>query len=246
MQVSITECDWGEAKRCDIRKLLDDVSSHIDRELRRPFDGQINVLNLPRLTEPRTFWRKSPQESYEINLTVRERDCCKFSYRFAYEFCHVISGHDNLRNNPNNWFHETICELASVFTMRRMAERWLAHPPYQNWADYARHLAQYADDLVARAAKNMPSDSEFKQWLSSREDDLRGDTYRRNDNAVIACRLLPVFEDDPRGWNAVTKFPTAELEFSDYLAAWKAGAEPVDRPFVDRVTKRLIGYTDGE
>ena len=246
MQITITECDWGEAKRCDIRKLLNDVASHINRELRRPFDGQINVLNLPGLTAPRTFWRRSSREPYEINLTVKGRDWCKFSYQFAHEFCHIISGHDNLRDNPNNWFHETVCELASIFTIRRMAKRWPSHPPYHNWTDYARPLAQYGDDLAAQVAKDMPSEGLFEQWLSSRVDDLSDDPYRRRDNAVVACRLLPVFENDPRGWNAVTQFPTSDLEFPNYLAAWQVGAEPIDRTFVERVTKRLIGNADGE
>ena len=32
-------------------------------------------------------------------------------------------------------FTRLLCELASVFTLRRMAEGWPSSPPYPNWAD---------------------------------------------------------------------------------------------------------------
>ena len=47
MGISVAECDWGVAKRGDIQALLADTASHIDRELRHPFDGRITVLSLP-------------------------------------------------------------------------------------------------------------------------------------------------------------------------------------------------------
>ena len=49
------ESDWGEADRDDIRMLLEDVASHIVRELRHPFDEAIRVVNLPTTDNPRAF-----------------------------------------------------------------------------------------------------------------------------------------------------------------------------------------------
>ena len=65
-----------------------------------------------------------------FGYSARDRKWAKFGYQFSHEFCHVLSNYENLKANPNNWFHEAICELASVFTLRRMAERWPTHPPY--------------------------------------------------------------------------------------------------------------------
>ena len=115
MNISVLPSEWGDAKQKDIQGLLEDVASHIARELRDPFHGTIRVMNLPTQDCPRTFFRKpGDTAAYEINLTAKNRLWSKFAYQFAHEFCHVLSGHDRLRDNPNNWFHEAICEMAEV------------------------------------------------------------------------------------------------------------------------------------
>lgn len=124
MRIEVLECDWGDAHRDDIRKLLEDVASHIVRELRDPFEATIRVMNLPGVNCPRTFFRSTDALVFEVNLTARDRRWSQFAYQFGHEFCHILSGHDRLRSNPNNWFHESLCELASLFVLRRMAERW--------------------------------------------------------------------------------------------------------------------------
>ena len=104
----------------------------------------------------------------------RDRQQNQYAYQFAHEFCHVLSGYEGLEGNPNNWFHETICELASVFTLRRMAERWPTHPPYPNWAGYSKHLLEYAllpvfEEFPAgwNAIRKFPSSSrELKCYLT--------------------------------------------------------------------------------
>ena len=62
-----------------------------------------------------------------IKLSARDTYWNKYAYQFAHEFCHVISKHDNLKENPNNWFHEAICELSiHAFTLRLYGGK-LAH-----------------------------------------------------------------------------------------------------------------------
>ena len=57
LQISVLESDWGDAVRDNIRVLLEDVASHIVRELRHPFDEAIRVVNLPTEDDPRAFYR---------------------------------------------------------------------------------------------------------------------------------------------------------------------------------------------
>ena len=141
VQIAVLECDWGVACRGDIKRLLEDVASHIVRELREPFVNTIRIMNLPGQSDPLTFFRGPDANAYDVNLTARDLKWCKFAYQFGHEFCHILSGHDRLRDNPNKWFHESICELASFFVLRRMAERWPAEPPFSHWADYSASLA---------------------------------------------------------------------------------------------------------
>ena len=120
MEIEILECDWGVARRDEIHVLLEDVASHIVRELRDPLDETIRVMNMPG-NPPRAFFRRAGDTAYEVNLTAKDRKWSQFAYQFGHEFRHVLSGHDRLRCNPDNWFHESLCELSSFFVLRRMA-----------------------------------------------------------------------------------------------------------------------------
>ncbi len=240
MELSVLEYNWGTARE-DIQRVLIDTASHINRELRHKFDGKINVLNLPEENSPKTYYRNLSSDSYRINLTANDNRWSQFAYQFAHEFCHVLSGHENLRGNPNNWFHESICQLASLFTLRRMGERWPSNPPSPNWADYATSLTCYAKDILVNARQYSPPDGKFDAWLQSNEKQLRSDPYLRKKNLVVAARLLPLFEQQMQGWNVITKLPNSMSRFPKYLSEWKLDIDPEDRLFLEQVKNKLTG-----
>ena len=246
MQIQICSCDWGEALPANLQALLENTASHIHAEIRQPVEGTINVLNLPSEDHPKAFFRKSGKGPYQINLTVRGRKWDQYAYQFAHEYCHVQSGHEQLRDNPNNWFHESICELASLYTLRRMGERWRENPPYRNWATYAPNLTAYADKIIsARSLASVP-DPRFAGWLLAEEPELRKDSCQREKNKIVACRLLGVFEECPRGWNSIRSLPASTAPILDYLKEWRAACPGDDRPFVDRVIAVLTGGMDDD
>lgn len=234
MQIIVDPSNWGEASLGDIEALLLDVASHIQKFLRKPLEGAIVVRPAPAYDwVPKTLFRESTEGPFFIQLTARDRKWSRFSYQFSHEFCHVLSEHERLKNSPNNWFHETICELASVFTLRRMAERWPSNPPYANWADYAESLASYAQERLSRKEHQLPEGITLSAWLLSEEEGLRKDPYQRCKNAVVAYSLLPIFESDPTGWNAIRRLPDSSALFKDYLSDWHSQVEPIDKPFVN-------------
>ena len=81
--------------------------------------------------------------------------------------------------------------------------------------------------------------------LSSQEDDLREASTRkefgdfreidRDKIAVFSHALLPIFENEPTGWNSVPNVPATKGRLREYLADWYTQVEPVDRPFVERI-----------
>ncbi len=238
VKIEVLECDWGEGRRNDIRVLLEDVASHIVHELRDPIDGTIRVMNLPG-NPPRTFFRRPGETAYEVNLTAKDRRWSQFAYQFGHEFCHVLSGHDRLRCSPNNWFHESLCELSSFFVLHRMAERWPTDPPYSNWANYSASLAEYAE-ATARKYREATPTGNFHEWLVANEDSMRDDPYLREQNGVVALRLLPLFEETPKGWNAVRHLPVSSGQIGEYIEAWSAEVQAADRLFVERVGEVLL------
>ena len=181
---------------------------------------------------PRTRLRFTPHQPIVIQLTARDNSWAQFAYQFSHEFCHVLSNYETLEGDPNNWFHEAICELASVFTLRRMVERWPTDPPYPNWATYAKSLEKYVKKLFLCKARQLPEHTTLRDWLSSHEEGLRQDREQRDKNAVVAYALLPVFESHIGGWNAIGKLPSSSVGFESYLSEWYSSVDSMDKPFV--------------
>ena len=242
MQLCVSQADWGDAQLSDIEILLKDVTSHLNRLLRTPFEGTIYVNPSPKGQPPLVSYRTSLDEPFVIWLTARNRRWSQFAYQFSHEFCHVLSGHENLKGNPNNWFHEAICELASVFTIRRMAERWPTHPPYPNWASYAKALEEYWQEHLAGQEIQLPEDITLQSWLSYHEEALRKNEYQREKNALVAYALLPIFESTPAGWNAIRNLPNSSGSLADYFVDWHSAVDPADKAFVARLSN-AFNYT---
>ena len=236
LRIIIEPGGWGVARLNDITRLLEDVASHLDRLLRTPFTGVIRVRQAPdHARTPRIFYRSSPEEPFVIQLTAQNRRWSQYSFQFAHEFCHALTNYEEIGANPNNWFREAISELASVFTLRRMAERWPHSPPYPNWASYAGSLASYTEERISRPEVQLPANVTLSEWLSSHEEILRQDPYLRDYNSLVAYILLPIFESDPTGWNAIRRFPTSRGSLADYLSDWYSLAEIPDKSFVRRI-----------
>ena len=236
MHIRVAPCDWGGAQLSNIQALLTNAASHITRQLREPFQGTIVVAATPSLVDgPMTHYRPSRQGSFTIHLSARNHYWSQFAYQFSHELCHVLSDFERLQEEPNGWFHEAICELASVFTIRRMAEQWPSRPPYPNWGEYANSLANYAEECLTQKECQLPAGMTLSTWLLAEEDSLRGDRYQRDKNAVVAYSLLPIFESEPAGWNAIKNLPDSTARFGDYLIEWRRMVEFTDRPFVNRI-----------
>ena len=244
MQLCVLQGDWGDARLADIERLLKDTASHLDRLLRTPFEGTIHVEPTPpdQPCCPRTLYRSPHADPFVIWLSARDRKWAKFGYQFSHEFCHVLSNYENLKANPNNWFHEAICELASVFTLRRMAERWPNEPPFPNSEDYAQSLRDYSEERLSRQEVQLPRGVTLQSWLSSQEESLRKNEYQREKNDLVAYALLPIFENTLEGWNAIRKFPTSSGCLADYLVDWHYSGDPEDKDFVARVSN-AFDYT---
>ena len=192
MEIRVEPDHWGEGRPFDIEVLLRNVASHLTRYLREPMGGTIIVLPAASTgDDPITRYRSTPEDSYVVLLSARDKRWSQFSYQFAHELCHVLSGYESLKASLNGWFHETLCELAAVFALLNMAESWNTSPPFPHWKDYATHLSDYANELLIRPERQVPQWSSLAQWITNEEDSLRQDRYQRDKNAIVAYALLP-------------------------------------------------------
>lgn len=241
MKIVVADSGWGLARPSDIQMLLENTASHLNRFLRSPFTGDIEVVSSPPSEEPMVHYRLSLNSPFRVQLTARDRHWSQFSYQFAHEFCHILSNYEFLQANPNQWFHEAICELASVFTLRRMAESWTIHPPFLNWSNYASSLADYAEARLSSEESQLPQEETLPNWLQGREYELREDPYQRELNGVVAYCLLPLFENYPVGWNTIRELPNSEEKLNIYLNEWHSRVHVEDRRLLESVMELLLG-----
>ncbi len=236
MDVVVIDCDWGDALLADIEALLKNVACHFTGFFREPPEGNIVVGTTPHPhDDPITLFRSSTEDPFTILLSARGRHWSQFAYQFSHELCHIMSDYERLRYSRNNWFHEALCELASIFTIRRMVETWPMRPPYANWAGYAQLLSSYAEEYLDREERRLPAGITLSKWLPSEEEGLRGNCRQMDKNAVVAYSLLPMFESEPAAWNTIRRLPHSSVMFREYMLEWHSWVEPAEKPLVKRI-----------
>ena len=166
------------------------MASHLTRHLREPLRATVEVTRAP--VEPQILLRVAGQTVYRILLNTGDTYWAQYTYQFGHEFCHLVAGYEQRFETPNQWVEETLCELASLFTLRSMAVTWKTHPPYPNWRDFAPALSHYASGEMAKV--QMPAADVWPVWLWEHEARARADPYlrrRQQDRCITAVAALP-------------------------------------------------------
>ena len=240
IQLCVSQGDWGNIRPNEIAKLLQDAAFHINRLLRVPFHEKIQV-DPSQVDHPKVLYRSSTEEPYTVWISARDHFWDQFAYQFAHEFCHILSNYEKIKDNPNNWFHEAICELASVFTLNCMSRRWRTHPAFPNRTDYAVALRDYRQDRLDNQEAHLPEGMSLHSWISLRENELRenpvAEQEQRDNQALVAYQLLPLFEKTPNGWNAIRKLPNSSEKLADYLVSWHRAVDLDDKTFVAKIVE---------
>jgi len=198
----------------------------------------------PILVEPRggpiVLYDRGPKGEYRVRLDTGSTYWCQYAFQFAHEFCHILCGYT--QDEPSNkWFEESVCELASLFVLHRMAETWKTDPPYPHWKDFAKHLKDYADKRIAQT--RFPPKGSLAAWYRENEAALRANSTDRKKNRVVAGILLPMFEQQPEHWEAVTWLNAAPSKkprtFQQYLTAWHDHCPAKHQAFVREIASKF-------
>jgi hypothetical protein len=193
-------------------------------------DGESIAITLQaRTTGPMTVTAPSPPEGEAIVwLTTQGNVWDKIAFQFAHEFCHVMADPSTFPWDRWAWIEESICEMASLFALRAMAKKWATVPPYPNWQPYAVDLEEYAKKHASERDHCLPSGIPFRTWLGAQMPllftDAANKIARREDNTIIGKELLPIFESDPKAWNAVRHLHAwprpAPMTVAEFFEAW--------------------------
>jgi hypothetical protein len=244
LDIHVQANGFGRASPADITVVLQSAASELWRHCRRTQLSGIDVYH--RSDHPQTDFQRTPSGRIAIGLATQDTYWAQYSFQFAHEFCHALA---NYGNNPrrlirypssaNLWLEESLCETASLFALRAMSRRWRTAPPYPAWRSYAPWLNAYAEERIASPEHQLPAGMSFFIWFRENQSALRQDSTIRNRNTIIAIRLLPIFEAEPRGWDALPFLNRGSLNanksLAQHLAEWHSRCPEDLRPFITRI-----------
>ena len=239
-ELRISPDGWGDASVPDIRAVL--------RSASESFLPRFPGLRLPAIEvsrsrgNPITLYQRGPTGEIRVRLDVEGPFWARFAFQFSHELGHILCGFEDYPN-PNLWFEESLCEVASLYGLGRMSESWSRQAPYPNWKDYAPALGKYRDERLDTAREKVPDGTTFEAWFRGKEPQLRKDPHLRAANLTIAAALLPLFEEAPEHWEAVRTLNAAhgnpDRSFPRYLGDWSRSAPERHREFIAKIAGRL-------
>lgn len=248
----------------------------------------INPMRLVASSAARQIWRHCQPRPFREMVVYPRKDCphCDFNrdskdririglhtslslysqqaFQFAHEFCHAIAGHSREgqrhdARHANHWLEECLCEVASLFSLRRMSEEWPNHKEFSKWTTgdkpYAPSLYSYAQDRIDEALAKLPLNQDFRIWFESQEQFMRDHPVGlekdektkeelRDDYTVIASRILPLLEAHPENWEAVSYLNLTphrdNKTLTDHLADWKTSCPERFRPFIEELERMFL------
>lgn len=229
---------WGGASTPDIKAVLGSAMT----ELWRYFPGRkLEGIVVTRGHDgPIVHYKRNDLKEIVIQLDTEGLYWCQYAYQIAHEFCHILCGFDEDWKG-NLWFEESLCETASLFVLRRMAETWEKSPPFEVWKSYAPNFKEYADDVMNR--RTVVAESRLADFYRKNQSRLAANPVDRELNGAISRLLLKVFEAKPDAWEAVTwlnSSPSRSGEtFEAYLTKWKKAAPERWHGFITDLAKRF-------
>ena len=209
---------WGGASRRDVEKVLHSAA----QPLLQHFPGRdLAPVEVRSKGGPIVWYKRGASDgAYTVCLDVGGTFWSQYAYQFSHELCHILCRYRQGKN-ANKWFEEAVCEMASLYSLRRMGETWKTKAPYPNWKSYSGSLTKYAQDLIDKT--EVPP-AGLGAWYEGEKEALRAKAELRDKNRVLAVTLLPQFEANPGWWESLTylnRFPSsADQSLEAYLQQW--------------------------
>lgn len=229
---------WGSARKEMIESVLYSVADELMSRLPKKLVVPIVVTHTD--SNPVALYDRGEKGEYRVALHASEENWHLYTYEFAHELCHILSNYEeNAKpgtSRYNQWFEETLCETASLYTLKNLAATWKNFPPSPDWEKETEKLNRFFDLLIAEGHRQLPAHAPLSDWLTSNEERLRQNPYLREKNEVVANLLLPLFQRNPENWSSLAYLNLdpgdARSSLQDYLRSWYLNAPAEHKTFI--------------
>ena len=218
--IKVEDSDWGEVSIEEIHKVLISTANQI-----LPYTKRVNwkpILIKRSNNGPMVLFERGKNDEYIVLLNTNGRYWCQYAFQFAHEIGHILCGYHQ-ENKRHLWYEEAVCEVASLFALRKMTKAWSEYPPYPHLITYAPEFQKYADKRMG--VDDTTDAFNFPEWYQKNRNALEQEPTNFDRNLIVASRLLPIFEKNPMLWDAcnMLSFPEQNMvSFEEYLQKWKA------------------------
>ena len=129
-KIRVAEGGWGNTPMDSLQLVLNSVAQEVGSHFVGRDLGTIKVVAAG--TNPMVLFEKDKDGEYVVQLSARDGRWYQFIYQFGHELCHIYSNFDNKEVvggavvRSNQWFEESLCEAAALYTLRKTASNWEA------------------------------------------------------------------------------------------------------------------------
>lgn len=241
LDIKVKGDGWGSARPEAIENVLYSVADELMARLPNKLSKPIVVTHTN--SNPVALYDRGPNGEYLVHLHASGQSWHLYVYEFAHELCHILSNYEEHvgaeTTKYNQWFEETLCETASLYTLKSLAETWDKSPPAAELSSRSKDLRRFFEHLIGEGHRQLPSHAPLANWLDEHRDELRKNPYLREKNEVVANLLLPLFQTNPQNWDALTYLnlnpDDARSSLEDYLRHWYQNAPLEHKHFVASV-----------
>ena len=238
LNIKVEGGGWGKVGSEKIEEALYSVADELLSRLPKKLTTPIVVTHTD--SNPVVLYERGPNGEYQVKLHASGENWHLYTYEFAHELCHILANYEeNLgpgNSKYNQWFEETLCETASLFTLKNLATTWKDAPPSPEWSAHAEKLNRFFELLISEGHRQLPPRSPLAGWLESNEEHLRNNPYQREKNEVVANLLLPLFERHPEHWDTLSYLNLdpgdARSSLQDYLRHWYKNSPAQHKAFI--------------
>lgn len=221
-RITVVNGNWGGVSLASILAVLESAYGALTSAFGVKPDAPVRVCRWHR-KGPRVIYDGRP---YQIFLSTGDRYWSQYVFQFSHELCHVLTGYERYREHRHKWFEESLCELASLYVLHRLAADWKHQPPPAvcRAAEFAPNHRTYALDREQQHLASVGGD--LHTWFAANVGELEANRYDRVRTGIVAAALRPRFIQEPFLWEACRRVnrwdPNGQETFGAYLDSWCA------------------------